>query len=211
VHLSTDDDDNKGPYDELILIPGLFDVPHKADTRRRITRIYVSQNDTVWNGRHNWNIPKHLARFDFANPTPTSPATSLKVYPPTGQANDDKPFFSCTLAPFRYLPSFPLSSKYMPLSTTLAQPPLPSAPVAVGDVDGTPGELLTGTEMWRGMPIDFFSPSAKVIWATVDGVPEEDKADAVRHWPVDAVPWKIGAWVRDATFLIPEPVEWKAE
>lgn len=38
-----------GPYDEMILIPGNFNVPgHGSYTR--ITRIYVSQRDTTYNG-----------------------------------------------------------------------------------------------------------------------------------------------------------------
>ncbi len=47
-----------GPYDELILCPGSFEYPFetadgKKTTKRalRITRIYVSQKHTCWNGR----------------------------------------------------------------------------------------------------------------------------------------------------------------
>lgn len=43
-----------GPYDELLLVPGFFkyDGPN-GETRKnvRITRIYVSQKYTCWNGR----------------------------------------------------------------------------------------------------------------------------------------------------------------
>ncbi|KAF2128027.1 hypothetical protein P153DRAFT_46925 [Dothidotthia symphoricarpi CBS 119687] len=37
----------------------------------RLSRIFVSQRTTVYNGRLNWNIPKYLARFSFSTlPTP---------------------------------------------------------------------------------------------------------------------------------------------
>lgn len=39
-----------GPYDEMILLPGNFDVPGAHGTHPRITRIYVSQRDTTFNG-----------------------------------------------------------------------------------------------------------------------------------------------------------------
>lgn len=46
-----------GPYDELIVCPGFFEYSHAEQgvvrTRKnaRITRIYVSQKQTCWNGR----------------------------------------------------------------------------------------------------------------------------------------------------------------
>lgn len=39
-----------GPYDEMILLPGNFDVPAGHGSHTRITRIYVSQRDTTYNG-----------------------------------------------------------------------------------------------------------------------------------------------------------------
>ncbi|KAL8868886.1 MAG: hypothetical protein Q9174_004686, partial [Haloplaca sp. 1 TL-2023] len=38
-----------GPYDEMILLPGNFDVPKGQGVHTRITRIYVSQRDTTYN------------------------------------------------------------------------------------------------------------------------------------------------------------------
>lgn len=46
-----------GPYDELIICPGFFDYPVneggkvKMKKNARISRIYVSQKYTCWNGR----------------------------------------------------------------------------------------------------------------------------------------------------------------
>lgn len=46
-----------GPYDELMILPGDFEVPEsakgtelKGKKKLRITRIYVSQKDTIYNG-----------------------------------------------------------------------------------------------------------------------------------------------------------------
>jgi hypothetical protein len=39
-----------GPYDELLLVPGYFEVPGTKKQMVRVTRIYVSQKDTCWNG-----------------------------------------------------------------------------------------------------------------------------------------------------------------
>lgn len=51
-----------GPYQELLFIPGSFQF---SDARRAsISRIYVSTNASVVNGRRNWGIPKD--RCDFA-------------------------------------------------------------------------------------------------------------------------------------------------
>ena len=41
-----------GPYDELVLLPGKFSGPQKGQKNLRITRIYVSQADTCYNGEH---------------------------------------------------------------------------------------------------------------------------------------------------------------
>ncbi|KAK8013848.1 hypothetical protein PG990_007144 [Apiospora arundinis] len=75
-----------GPYDELLLVPGYFKYPHiDAEGRQTerlnpsITRIYVSQKYTAKNGRLNWNIPKHLAKFDWTESADGS--TTVKVYP----------------------------------------------------------------------------------------------------------------------------------
>ena len=48
-----------GPYDEIVIIPGEFNTPGRKERGLRITRIYVSQKETCFNGRRNWNIPKY--------------------------------------------------------------------------------------------------------------------------------------------------------
>lgn len=40
-----------GPYDELAVLPGYFDVPvGKRGCNSRVTAIWVSQKETCWNG-----------------------------------------------------------------------------------------------------------------------------------------------------------------
>lgn len=42
-----------GPYDELMLIPGEYEVPggeHKGKSKVRVSRIYVNQRETCFNG-----------------------------------------------------------------------------------------------------------------------------------------------------------------
>ena len=242
-----------GPYDELLLVPGVFRVPTKPTPRRRITRIYVSQRETCYNGRHNWNIPKHLARFTFSSPAGTPGPLTLAVYAPDPSAKT--PFFSATLTPFRWLPAIPVSTRFLPLSTTLAQPPVPAtAPLLAagssgrdGDEDGgsdaatdavvdatadppTDPALLCGTQHWRSMPINTYSPATRGMWVTVHapgtgpyaagaGKPSgarpseaetaEAVAEATRWWPVAARPWPVGVWMDGAEMEILAPVEWK--
>ncbi|KAF2214709.1 hypothetical protein CERZMDRAFT_36547 [Cercospora zeae-maydis SCOH1-5] len=94
-----------GPYDELLIIPGFFSFENngKREEMTRVSRIYVSQKYTAWNGRKNWNIPKHLARFDWTYGDDGS--ASVKVYPfdttgdPAEAFPSEKPFFQMTFAP----------------------------------------------------------------------------------------------------------------
>ncbi|KAF1954650.1 hypothetical protein CC80DRAFT_123536 [Byssothecium circinans] len=233
-----------GPYDELMLIPGDFtvpspdggppEIPRKA---LRICRIYVSQRTTTYNGRLNWNIPKHLARFHFsAPPTPAgkSPPETLDiaVYPPGSEEGDNvRPFFACTLQPFRWIPSMPFSSKWMPMSTMHAQPPIPEAEGhkqavkseleresngngKIDDYDINPANeeaLLAGTEFWRSFPIDMSAPRVRGCWITVHKTTEsQGEADSAnKYWPQDIRPWTVGAWFEDAVMGIPGPLEWK--
>lgn len=53
-----------GPYHELLFIPGRYRL---ANGRKRysISRIFVSSQNSVVNGRQNWGIPKDLAEFDL--------------------------------------------------------------------------------------------------------------------------------------------------
>ena len=56
-----------GPYDELAIIPGAWEVEGKGKDGKvrkmrdmRITGIWVSRVETLVNGRRNWGIPKYV-------------------------------------------------------------------------------------------------------------------------------------------------------
>lgn len=46
-----------GPYDEMALLPGDFAMPYAKESNMRITRIYVSQKDTCYNGKWSSKAP----------------------------------------------------------------------------------------------------------------------------------------------------------
>jgi Acetoacetate decarboxylase (ADC) len=50
-----------GPYQELLIVPGIFNINDK--NRFSISKIYVSSQDSVYNGIENWGIPKEFADF----------------------------------------------------------------------------------------------------------------------------------------------------
>lgn len=54
-----------GRYDELMLIPGRYDIPHRRGKKQffSISRIFVSSWESVASGRANWGIPKDRADF----------------------------------------------------------------------------------------------------------------------------------------------------
>jgi hypothetical protein len=217
-----------------MIIPGNFTVPHPSQgspavpklpkKALRIARIYVSQCTTVYNGRKNWNIAKHLARFEFSHPpTParSSPPESLtvKVYPAgTKEGDGVGPIFNCTLRPWKWVPSISVSTRWLPISTMQAQPPLPSAPgfkeaveegleasTKIGEHDISlkhETALLAGTDRWCAFPIIGSFPSARGCWVTVhsagegvEGSQNEAVRKAGRYWPQDVRPWVVGAWM----------------
>ncbi|KAL4902045.1 hypothetical protein BDW74DRAFT_187037 [Aspergillus multicolor] len=116
------EDTDVGPYDELILIPGRAVNPNTKKAEMRISNIYVSTEASVWNGRRNWNIPKHRANFVFT-PLPNKNATELRVFhPPNTPAplDSSRPFFTVVLQNSS-LPSIPLP-RLAPIP--IVQPPL---------------------------------------------------------------------------------------
>lgn len=93
---------NVGPYQELIFIPGLFKLG--GTWAFSISKIWVSSEASLQNGRRNWGIPKELANFTFTN----SPSgTKLKVQ------KGESLFFEASLKSNG--PSVPFSSRFLPL------------------------------------------------------------------------------------------------
>ncbi|KAJ6596286.1 hypothetical protein DFH09DRAFT_1024134 [Mycena vulgaris] len=118
-----------GLDDELIYIPGRW-AYNLTDSGLRITQIYVSTNASILNGRENWNIPKHLAVFDWADAADGS--TTVTVSPPSDIAN---PHFRVkltpSLGPIPLQVNTTLTGNYL----TLIQPAIPASatnPVEIG-------------------------------------------------------------------------------
>lgn len=218
-----------------MIIPGNFTVPQPTTGRPkipkkalRIARIYVSQRTTTYNGRLNWNIPKHLARFSFsAPPTPkgASPPLSLdvKVFPPGSKDGDaTPPFFACTLTPWRWMPSIPINTKWVPISMAQVQPPIPEPAghkaavkdvldreVDAYDIDPKLEEsLCVGTDRWCAFDIEGKVPRARGCWVKM-GETGGGVAEGEKYFPQGLRPWSVGGWMEDAVLEIAEPLEWK--
>ncbi|KZV95934.1 hypothetical protein EXIGLDRAFT_643759 [Exidia glandulosa HHB12029] len=125
-----------GPYDELIYVPGDFVSPSGAP-KARITRIYVSTAVSTYNGRKNWNVPKHLARFKF---TPQAGGrTLIEVFDFYEPEETAAPFFAAVARPQRFIPSLPFTTNWLKFGR-VPLPPLPTGP------SDHPEEV--GTEEW---------------------------------------------------------------
>ena len=229
-----------GSYDELMLIPGNFSVPSPTSgplkipkKALRIARIYVSQRTTTYNGRLNWNIPKHLARFSFSAPvTPhgVSPPQDLtvKVFPPGTEDGDGvQPFFACKLTPWRWVPAVPFNMSWAPISMMHVQPPIPrptghakavaaelkdrKSGVEVDPYDISPKNevaVATGTDRWCAFDIGGRVHKARGCW--VELLPSAAGGrDEEKYWPEGVTPWGVGGWMEDAELVIEEPLEWK--
>ena len=58
------EDSPVGPYDELIMGSDGWANPYEKRTSGRVTNIYVSTLQSVWNGRRNWSMYRRC-RFTF--------------------------------------------------------------------------------------------------------------------------------------------------
>ncbi|KAH9818014.1 hypothetical protein DFH28DRAFT_1123950 [Melampsora americana] len=150
-----------GPYDELMIVPGNFNVPDElgGGCMSQITRIYVSSLQSVLNGRTHWNVPKNLAHFEFIS-VPSGSVT-IKVYALESYTFDSPkkgadvcfkptfasvPFFSTTFRSFG--PEnlrVPIRTSYLPVCTTIVQPPLQQGDPQLGCV---------GTSTWKKFEVD---------------------------------------------------------
>jgi len=208
-----------GPYDELILCPGFFEYPvedkdGKKSTKKaaRITRIYVSQKQTCWNGRHNWNIPKHLARFEWTDKPDGSmhikvfPHDTASPYSASEAKPSEKPFFQCAIKPISYTPAFPMSTalmKYMGIDMSLVQPPVPAGESELQE--------LAGTERWCKLSgFTQSSTHAKLAWADMEQKDEDgDVADEHENYFFPGLrKWNIAVKMADATVFFPTGEHW---
>ena len=200
-----------GPYDEMVIIPGYFKPPGSKNPSLkkdhiRVTRIYVSQKETAYNGRRNWNIPKHLAKFSFtdipADPTKKTPAqVRIEVFP-EHYTKSTTPFFTTTVVRAWGWPGLPLSTTLIPwlgFDLHLVQPPLPT---------GKDPELV-GSDKWiKCLPVAKTN-RARVMWFDMKQALKEDGEDggegkeaktAENFWP-GIGRWRLGLWLEKAEFL----------
>ncbi|KAI8944686.1 hypothetical protein F4801DRAFT_193319 [Xylaria longipes] len=207
-----------GPYDELIICPGFFNYETEKDGRRkvkknaRISCIYVSQKYSCWNGRANWNIPKHLARFEWDDLD--GGATGVRVYPhdTTGDSSESRPnnapLFQATFKPMRWAPSFPFSLswlQYLGLDPSLVQPPLPAG-------EGSQGEL-PGTDRWCKIAPSQSTKRASLAWADLSQKNEQGElTSSVAHdnfWP-GLGRWQLALKLEDTAIEFGEGIYWDA-
>lgn len=104
---------NAGPYQELLFIPGQY--KSSAGKHYAITKIYVSTETSIINGKANWAIPKELAEFSFST---DHNAESIKVLSPpassnTQQSESQQVFFQTRIKPWG--PRFPVNTKWFNL------------------------------------------------------------------------------------------------
>lgn len=197
---------NTGPYDEIIWVPGKFDIPLTGKTASRITRIYVSSKESVYNGmfcvldiyrayliiskgRRNWNVGKTLAHFDFTpNPNASKrdlPYTRIAIAPP---GFPDMPFFLVDLVPIPLLSKgiLPVNTAYWPIDTEAVCPPLPQS--STWREDG-----LVGTDRWVSITSGM-KGSAGIF--RFRGALEGGKLSDGIGFPI-VKPWPIAMWMRD--------------
>ncbi|KAF8512825.1 hypothetical protein JB92DRAFT_3143667 [Gautieria morchelliformis] len=190
-------DSPAGPYDELLYIPGRFDNP-SGKAHLRITRIYVSTDASTYNGRKNWNIPKHVARFAFTRIQPDSALSPVKIEVfPLSPANSS-PFFSAVATPSSWAPNFPFNSRRLALDTLMVHPPVPS--------QGPDAYSMIGTDRWVSIR-PCLRGKAEIVWYTPggggsEGVQPGEYADGVEFPKFKA--WRFGVHVKDLVLDFPE-------
>lgn len=226
-----------GPYDELMLIPGNFSVPQPTNgppriprKALRIARIYVSQRTTAYNGRLNWNIPKHLARFEFSAPVTEQGAAppeglTVRVFAPgTEEGDGTAPFFACKLRPWRWVPAVPISMEYVPLKMVHVQPPIPEP---AGHKRAVEAELndevkidpydisaknevavAAGTDQWCSFDIGGKVARTRGCWVEMLRN-EAGGEEGGKYFPQELEPWSVGGWMEDAVLEIGQPLKWR--
>ncbi|KFA49879.1 hypothetical protein S40293_01195 [Stachybotrys chartarum IBT 40293] len=193
-----------GPYDELIFVPGAWEWQRGGEGPKRrnprITRIYVSQPFTCFNGRRNWGVPKHLARFDWA--TLPDGTTTVKVFPhdtipsdTTESSPSPIPLFQASFRPrIPYIPRFPFATywaDYLGLSTTLVMPPLPENPHA------SLGEI-PASDRWYAIEPKEYSRQTSLGWVDLDQGEHRPREDCPNFWP-GVGRWHLGVKMENAT------------
>lgn len=99
-----------GPYQELLFVPGRVRLHERQ--AYTISKIYVSTESSVVNGRSNWGIPKELAQFDI---THRNECDQIRI------SQNDYVFAEFSLQASR--PTLPVTTAVIPSTfRTIAQP-----------------------------------------------------------------------------------------
>lgn len=157
-----------------------------------------------------WNVPKHLARFDWTDNADGS--TTVKVYPhdthpenTTEATASSVAFFQTTFKPVRYMPAFPLATRwidYLGFTSTLVQPPLPSG-------EGSQGEL-PGTDRWCSVIPLQYSRRTMAGWFDMQQDTSASGAKFENFWP-GLGRWQVGLKMENAEVIFDDPEEtWDA-
>ena len=164
-------------------------------------------------GCADWNIPKHLARFEWDESSQGT--TRVRVFTHDsasgsgGASASEKPLFQATFQPIRFAPYFPLNvswTKYVGLDPALVQPPLPEGA-------GFEGELA-GTEQWSKITPGITSNRASLGWADMsqsDGSVTAlgEPIEAQNFWP-DLGRWQLALKLENANIEFGEGSHWDA-
>ncbi|UKZ81377.1 hypothetical protein TrVFT333_009149 [Trichoderma virens FT-333] len=201
-----------GPYDEMLVAPGSFEWERtepggekKKGCNPKITRIYVSTPNSCFNGRTNWNTPKHLAKFVWDHHPDGS--TTIQIFPHDDPANPDesqpssRPFFTTTFKPMSLVPRFPFATSWVDhlgFNTTLVMPPLPAG-------NGSYGEL-PATSRWISLVTKQYCASSSVGWYDVAQPDAGEACGGHENFLPWLGRWQVGLKMKDAdlTFEIPD-------
>jgi len=142
---------------------------------------------------------------------PSSIALKVEVFPI--DPSSARPFFSATIRPTSYTPSFPYDSAwlgYVGMSTHILQPPLPA---------GNPADVVVGTDTWKRSNPSIKCSRAKMVWIDMkqpdngakDTGSGEGEGDALlakkgnENWWPGLRRWHLGMYCPDATLELGEP------
>lgn len=98
-----------GPYFELLFIPGRFELGRAR--LFSISKIYVSTDESVWNGIANWGIPKE--RAEFARTTQADGSDCITA------SYAGRPFFAARLK--SHGPRLPIRTSLLPVPLRVGQ------------------------------------------------------------------------------------------
>lgn len=150
-----------------------------------------------------WNIPKHLARFDWEEAPDKS--LTVRVYPhdtlgdKTEATASPTPFFQATMKQVPLIPSFPFSSNWLsPVGIDLecVHPPLPEG-------RGSQGEL-PGTNSWCAFTPAFSGKAVSFMTFDMEQYREDDRMVPQRNknfWP-GLGKWRVGIMMENATLVL---------